>query len=134
MRLACEVPRSLPLRVQFGCLNHPSRLTACSYSSNQNNDNVIFKSVRHFRLKNELDVLRRFQSKTRYIRPLLDEIEEPPAIILRYLEDYLLQSSSRKRLSRPEVKFVARRVLQALDVLHSDGFVHTGSLRYSTME
>lgn len=129
MRLACEVWHHFSLHRESSSVasNHQSRLTGCFHSSNQNKDKVIFKSVRHFRLQNELEVLLRFQSKTPYIRPLLEEIEEPPAIILRYLEDDLLQSSNRKRLSRPEVKFVARRVLDALNVLHSEGFVHTGN-------
>lgn len=30
-------------------------------------------------------------------------------------------------LARAEVKFVARRVLEALSVLHREGFVHTGT-------
>lgn len=122
-------------RVVVRCIQRSSRLTACLCSSNQKKDKVVLKSIRHFRLRNERDVLLRFQSKTPYIRPLLDEIEDPPAIILRYLEDDLLQSSNRRRLSRSEVKFVARRVLEALEVLHSEGFVHTGSTgQFSILE
>jgi hypothetical protein len=60
------------------------------------------------------------------MRPVLDEIAEPPALVLKHLDDDLLQASNAKTLTRPEIKFVARRVLEALDMLHQDGFVHTG--------
>ncbi|KAK4034590.1 kinase-like domain-containing protein [Parachaetomium inaequale] len=86
---------------------------------------VILKSVRHWRLQNERDILLRYQSKTSYMRPFLDEIDEPPALVLKHLDDDLLQASNAKTLTRHEFKFVARRVLEALDMLHQDGFVHT---------
>ncbi|OOF90709.1 hypothetical protein ASPCADRAFT_400674 [Aspergillus carbonarius ITEM 5010] len=89
---------------------------------------VIIKSVRHFRLHNERDVLARFRSRTPFIRPLVDEIIEPtdpPAIVLKYLEAHLLHAASTQRLTKAEIKHVARRVLQALDVLHREGLVHT---------
>ncbi|PLB51615.1 kinase-like protein [Aspergillus steynii IBT 23096] len=89
------------------------------------NETVIVKSVRHFRLQNECDVLRQFQHRSPYLRPLLDDIEDPPALILKHLDDDLLHASNCTRLSRLEVKHVARRVLKALTVLHADGYVHT---------
>lgn len=101
---------------------HPNRP-----SSNQEREAFIFKSVRHWRLQNERDVLRRFQSRTPHVRPLVDEIEDPPALVLKYLEDDALRGSNLKTLARYEVKFVARGVLEALSVLHGDGFVHTGT-------
>ncbi|PLN81018.1 protein kinase-like protein [Aspergillus taichungensis] len=94
----------------------------------QNKETVVVKSTRHFCLQNEMDVLLRFQRRSPYFRTLLDEIEDPPgppALILRHLEDNLLRASNSKRLSRLEVKYVARRVLEALALLHEDGFVHT---------
>lgn len=90
---------------------------------------MIIKSVAHFRLQNERDVLKRFQPLTPSIRPLIDEIIEPadpPAIVLKYLDDHLLNTSASKRLTNQEVKYVARRILEALDVLHENNFVHTG--------
>ena len=95
-------------------------------TSNDIKDNFIFKSVQHFRLQNERDVLKRFQGRSTHIRPLLDEIDDPPAIIIKYLQHDLLQVSNTKDLTRNEIKFVARHVLEALKVLHQDGFVHTG--------
>lgn len=90
------------------------------------------KSVRHFRLQNERDILRRFQNRTHFIRPLIDEVlDNPldtPTLILRYLDDDILHASNSQRLTRPEVKYVAKKVLKALSILHDEGFVHTGML------
>jgi serine/threonine protein kinase len=97
---------------------------------NQTKEKVIVKGVHgHPRVANERDVLKRFQGRTPYLRPLIDEIQEPsepPIIVLRYLEDHLLSSSIKKQLSRKELKYVARCILEALNVLHEDGYVHTG--------
>ncbi|KAK3363696.1 kinase-like domain-containing protein [Lasiosphaeria hispida] len=96
---------------------------------NQVNERCIVKSIRgHWRLRNEADIVKRYQPETPFIRPLVDEIHEPvdpPSIILRYLDSDLLAESNKKRLSRPEIKQVARCVLEALRVLHRDGMVHT---------
>lgn len=88
------------------------------------------KSVDHFRLQNERDILLQFQNRTPFIRPLLDEVEathSPPSLVLRYLDVDILQASETQRLTRLEVKYVAQRVLKALAVLHTEGFVHTGT-------
>jgi serine/threonine protein kinase len=80
-------------------------------------------------VENERDVLKSFQDRTPYLRPLIDEIEEPsdpPTIVLKYLEDHLLNASIKKTLNRKELKYVSRRILEALKVLHEDGYVHTG--------
>lgn len=97
--------------------------------TNLSSEKFIVKSVNHFRIHNERDVLLRFQNKTSFLRPLLDEIEHPassPAIVLQYLDDDILHASNSQRLTHSEVKYVARCVLQALSVLHREGFVHTG--------
>ncbi|BDD57618.1 hypothetical protein MPDQ_002404 [Monascus purpureus] len=94
----------------------------------ENDQQVIVKSVPHFRLHNERDVLNRFQSRTPFIRPFIDEIVEPadpPAIVLKHLDDHLLNASVSKRLTNQEIKYVARRILEALKVLHDNNFVHT---------
>ncbi|KAK4141058.1 kinase-like domain-containing protein [Dichotomopilus funicola] len=96
---------------------------------NQNNKKCIFKSIKgHWRLQNEADILKKYQDQTPFFRPLLDEIVEPsdpPSIVLKHLDNDLLTESNRKRLSRPEIKQVAKCVLQALHILHKDGLVHT---------
>lgn len=102
-----------------------------SYSEDdrdQHQQIVVVKSIRHFRLQNERDVLLRFQNRTPFIRPLIDEVVCPsaPALILRHLDDDLLHASNTRRLNRLEVKYVAKRVLESLSVLHDEGFVHTG--------
>jgi hypothetical protein len=103
--------------------DHPAR-------RNRSNEKCIVKSIRgHWRLRNEADVLKRYQSETPFLRPLVDEIREPadpPSIVLRYLDSDVLTESNKKRLSRPEIKQVARCALEALRVLHRDGMVHTG--------
>jgi serine/threonine protein kinase len=79
-------------------------------------------------MKNERDVLQRFQSQSPYIRPLIDEIQDPPepmTIVLRHLEADLLEASVQNRLNRKEIKYVSRRVLESLDVLHRDGYIQT---------
>jgi len=80
-------------------------------------------------LKNEAAILKSYQCRTPFIRPLIDEIEDPldpPSIVLKYLDNDLLTESNSRRLSRPDIKYVAKAVLHALVVLHKDGMVHTG--------
>lgn len=85
---------------------------------------VIVKSAPIKRLNNEREMLKRFKGN-RHIRPLLDEIEEPPALVLKFLHDNLLSASNTRRLERSELRFVARGVLEALNVIHEAGYVHT---------
>ncbi|GAB1312314.1 Serine/threonine protein kinase [Madurella fahalii] len=96
---------------------------------NRSGERCIVKSIRgHWRLRNEADVLKHYQSGTLFLRPLVDEIRgpaDPPSIVLRYLDGDVLTESNKKRLSPPEIKKVARCVLEALRVLHRDGMVHT---------
>ncbi|KAI1422302.1 kinase-like domain-containing protein [Xylaria sp. FL1777] len=95
----------------------------------QNNDECIVKSIRgHWRLKNEAGILKRYQSQSSFIRPLIDEIQQPadpPSIVLKHLDSELRTESKKKRLTRPEIKQVAKCILEALQVLHKDGLVHT---------
>ena len=90
---------------------------------------MVVKSVKgHFRVANERDVLRRFNGRSPYLRPLLDEIVEPAepmTVVLRHLKVV----SGDKTLNREELKHVSRRVLEALQVMHGDGFVHAGTMR-----
>lgn len=88
------------------------------------------KAIRdHWRLQNEATVLKQYQASSPFFRPLedqIDEPEDPPAIVLRYLDSDLRAESDRQRLTRPEIKQVAKCVLEALRILHQDGMVHTG--------
>lgn len=98
---------------------------------NNTEQTMVIKSVwNHPRVTNERDVIKRFQNRTSYLRPLVDEIEqplEPVTIVLKHLDDDLLNASIKNNLSRREIKYVSRRVLEALRVLHEDGYVHTGN-------
>lgn len=67
---------------------------------------------------------------------MIDEIEdpaEPVTIVLKYLDDNLQHASNKQTLSRKELMFVSKRILQALRTLHDDGYVHTGKF-YSTTQ
>ncbi|KAE9973522.1 hypothetical protein EG327_009040 [Venturia inaequalis] len=90
-------------------------------------EQVVIKSVlNHPRVRHERDILRRFQGRTPYLRPILDEIQDPAdTIVLKYLDDDLQSASNRQKLSPRELRYVSKKVLQALSVLHEDGFVHT---------
>ena len=95
--------------------------------SNSQAGKVIVKTAPQGRLENERDVLRNFRTSPN-IRQLLDETKNPPSLILQHLDDNLLHASSVKTLRSSDVKFVAKRVLQAIQVLHEEGYTHTGML------
>ena len=85
-------------------------------------------------LQIEVDNLKRFQSKTPFLRPIIDEILDPVSprsAVMQYLDSELLTESKQKRLTRPEIKQVAKCVLDVLRVLHKEGMVHTGTLWHS---
>ena len=67
-----------------------------------------------------------------YIRQIIDTTENPPSLVLKYLDDNLLRISGQKRLQGSDLKLVARNLLQALAALHENGFVHTG--KFSVFE
>jgi serine/threonine protein kinase len=88
---------------------------------------VIIRGVQHSRIHNERDVLLKFQEQTP-LRRLLDEIvqpSQPPGIVLQHLDDDLLAAGKKKRLNRAEIKHIAKIILQALAILHKEGYVHT---------
>ncbi|KAI4267209.1 MAG: hypothetical protein LQ337_008457, partial [Flavoplaca oasis] len=85
---------------------------------------VVIKRAPPHLLSIEREVLRIVQNHT-CIRQMIDNIESPSSLVLEYLDDNLLDVCSRKRLEGSDVKVVARIVLEALAVLHENGFVHT---------
>ncbi|KAM5434691.1 hypothetical protein MferCBS31731_006637 [Microsporum ferrugineum] len=89
---------------------------------------VIIKGVSgHPRVQNERDILKRFQSQTPFLRPLIDEIKDradTPVIVLKHLDDHLLNASIKQSLNRKEIKYVSGCILKALSVLHDNGYVH----------
>ena len=96
---------------------------------------VVIKSVRdHPRVENERNVLNSLQHRTPYLRQVIDEIEAPSTpstIVLKHLDSDLLETSIRKSLNQKELKYVSRRVLEALEVLHEENYVHTGMYELS---
>lgn len=90
---------------------------------------MIVKTGPKHRLDKEREVLQRFHERP-HIRQLIDTIQQPPAIVLEYLDDNLLRASNSKKLERVDVKFVARSILEALKMLHEDGYVHTGKVAF----
>jgi casein kinase II subunit alpha len=70
-------------------------------------------------------VLKHFRT-CQYIRKLVDETKIPLSLILQHLDDNQLHASGVKTLESSDVKFVAKRVLQAIQALHEDGYTHTG--------
>lgn len=71
----------------------------------------------HPRVEHERDILRLFD-KSPLLRTLVDEIEEPAqptSIVLGYLDADLDQCSKERTLNRSELKYVSKKILQALD-------------------
>jgi len=97
-------------------------------SSGTKASTVIVKTAPTYLLENECEVLKRFQGRP-HIRQLIDEVRDPPSIVLKHLGDNLLNASNSKRLERSDVKYVAKKILEALSVIHEAGYVHTGRLR-----
>ncbi|KAB8215584.1 hypothetical protein BDV33DRAFT_195103 [Aspergillus novoparasiticus] len=56
---------------------------------------------------------------------IIIEPSDSPAIALKYLDNNILNVSLFKRLTGQEIRYVARRILEALKVLHDNNFVHT---------
>ncbi|PYI01179.1 serine/threonine protein kinase [Aspergillus sclerotiicarbonarius CBS 121057] len=97
-------------------------------ASNATRESVLIKCAHQARINNERNVLKRFQDRTNCIRPLVDEITDPadpPAIVLQRLDGDLFDASASQRLTTPEIKYVSKKVLEGLAVLHEDGYVHT---------
>ena len=55
---------------------------------------------------------------------------DPPWLVLSYLDSELLTESEKKRLTWPEIKQVARCILEAFRIFHQDGIVHTGRYNF----
>ncbi|KAF2152715.1 putative serine/threonine protein kinase [Myriangium duriaei CBS 260.36] len=121
LRGALDIYKVTEQLSEFVCVGIPSNR---SPSSNK----VILKSVSgHWRLENERDILKQFQTTIPNLRPLIDEIQDsaaPPTIVLKYLDDDLTAASRKQRLTRQEIKFVAAKVLRGLQGLHENGYVH----------
>lgn len=92
---------------------------------------VVIKNAPRERLTNEIGILRHFHNQ-KYIRRLVDEIRKPqiPSLVLNYMDDKVLNASDTKTLGANNIKHVAKKVLVALEALHSQNYVHTGKKCY----
>lgn len=95
-------------------------------SDQQTKQDVITKTAPDVLLRNQRDLLKRFQTVPS-LRRLIDEVQDPPLLVLEYLDSNLLIESAKKKLQSSEVKHVTKAVLQALAALHEEGIVHTGA-------
>ena len=86
---------------------------------------VTVKTASDWPLKNERHILEAVRG-TPCIRPIIDASDDPPSLILKFLDDNLLNASNAKKLERADIKYVAQNLLRALETLHSRGYVHTG--------
>ena len=85
------------------------------------------KTAPQSRLHRERDILQRFADCPQ-IRPVLDHGEDPPFLVLERLDDDALRLSGDGKLSRSDIKMIARSTLQALSSLHAKGIAHTGKV------
>jgi serine/threonine protein kinase len=99
---------------------------------NQDKEPVVIKSVEdHPRVENERQLLKRFSGHP-HIRSLVDEVQDVKhtTIVLKHLDDHLLNATIRKTLNRKELKYVLRCVLQGLVTLHEARYIHTGKIAH----
>lgn len=105
----------------ISCL--PTLIPLTTYLTNVPRDSrreqkVIVKFADHWRIRNERDVLLRFQSRTSHtcIRPLLDKVEEDGpnnlAFFLQHLDEDSGHTLDHRQLTRGEVKHVGKGVLE----------------------
>jgi casein kinase II subunit alpha len=80
---------------------------------------VVIKRAPPRLLSIEREILEIVQNHT-CIRQVINNIESPFLLVLDYLDDNLLDVYSRKRLEDSDVKVVARTILEALAVLHTN--------------
>ncbi|KAL9100804.1 MAG: hypothetical protein Q9163_003870 [Psora crenata] len=92
----------------------------------QTKQDVVLKAAPDFLFRNERNILKRFQTIS-LLRRLIDEVQDPPLLVLEYLDSNLLTESATKRVQSSEVKHITKSVLQALAALHEEGIVHTGA-------
>jgi casein kinase II subunit alpha len=60
------------------------------------------------------------------MRRLLDNIQDPPSLVLNYMDDTVLNASDTQTLEAADIKHVAKKVLVALEALHAQNYVHSG--------
>lgn len=91
-------------------------------------ERVIIKTERvTHQLNNEKGILAHFRN-TPHIRLLLDEVSDPPALVLNRLDGDILEAAKDKPVTGKDLKYVARTVLERIRDMHEAkplGFIHT---------
>jgi serine/threonine protein kinase len=87
----------------------------------------VLKTAPPSRLTRERDTLQQLADCPQ-IRQLLDHGEQdPPFLVLEHLDEDSLRLSDKGKLSRSDIKSIARSTLQALSSLRAKGIAHTGT-------
>lgn len=102
------------------------QITNLNRSSGPNQEKYVIKTAPPERLNRETQILQFFQGH-RFIRQLVDQIEDPKSIVLEYMDDHALNLLKRKQLSKIEAKRALATTLKALAALHDENIVHTGT-------
>ena len=104
----------------------------CAYTSV--GDKVVLKAPRidtpraWSAFHKELEQQQRFQD-SRYIRRLLDVIESPAGverIVLEHLPKTLWEAREQHSLSIPAIRKIMKNVLEGVEEMHANGWIHLG--------
>lgn len=107
----------------FHLSHHFASLLLTCHSDTQTKQNVILKTASDFLLRNERDILKRFQIISS-LRRLIDEIQDSSLLVLKHLDSDLLIESTTNKLQSSKVKHVTKTVLQALAALHKKEIIY----------
>ena len=84
---------------------------------------MVAKTTLDFLFQLELEALRSMENVS-FIGPLIDVVEKPNMMILKYMDGQLLQVCDNGRTSDMEREVFARNFLEALNVIRSRGSTH----------
>ncbi|KAL3421966.1 serine/threonine protein kinase [Phlyctema vagabunda] len=93
-------------------------------ATNSQAEKFVIKTASSPRFERERHALTHFRGRP-CLRQMLDETREPASMVLKHLDGNLLDASAERAIDALDVKFVAKRILQALHALHEDGYSHT---------
>jgi len=77
-------------------------------------------------------MLRQFEGQ-QAIRQFVDEVLDPPLLVLEKFDTDMLRESWKGSTASPTVRYIAWHILKALAALHAAGFVHTGLYNHTPL-
>ncbi|KAK3298905.1 kinase-like domain-containing protein [Chaetomium fimeti] len=89
-----------------------------------NCERFVVKTGPENRLQKEAQALRLFRG-CGPLRQLVDEVQDPPSLVLEYMDSSVLSLVKKNKLARVEAKRALQAAAQALVALHENGIVHT---------